>query len=184
TLALGGKNVDYDIRPSPRAQHMRLTMYPGGKVVLTMLRRFTHDDAKRFMRSHSRWLLRALQKLERVAPKKHLPSGLREYRARKEQARQLVRERLGHFNSFYGYAIGRISIRNQKSRWGSCSRRGDMNFNFKLVHLPPQLADYIIVHELCHIEEHNHSGRFWALVAKTVPHHASLRRALRAYSLR
>jgi len=104
------------------------------------------------------------------------------YQANKEAARALVRERVGHFMAHYGtkhgITHGKIAIRNQKSRWGSCSKKGNLNFNYKLVFLEPELRDYVIVHELCHIKEFNHGKGFWALVAETVPEWKVLRKRL------
>ena len=91
---------------------------------------------------------------------------------------KLATERIAHFNKEYGFVFKKISIRNQKTRWGSCSKTGTISFNYKIALLPPQLRDYIIVHELCHVGEMNHSRRFWALVARTIPDYASLRKEL------
>lgn len=101
-----------------------------------------------------------------------------EYKLYKEAARILVQRRLSELNQVYDYTYGRISIRNQRTRWGSCSRQGNLNFHYKLVLLPPALADYVIVHELCHIKELNHSRRFWELVVRTVPNYKELRKAI------
>lgn len=103
----------------------------------------------------------------------------RQYLQLREDARALVRTRLAHFNTFYNHPVGRLSIKNHKSRWGSCSSKGNLNFNYKIVLLPPEVADYVIVHELCHLVEFNHSPKFWALVSKTLPDHAHLRQTLR-----
>jgi len=84
-----------------------------------------------------------------------------------------------YFNAMYGLRCNRITIRNQKTRWGSCSRKGNLNFNYKIALLPQRLADYIIVHELCHLGEFNHSRKFWALVAQTMPDHVDLRKELK-----
>lgn len=97
----------------------------------------------------------------------------------KEEARALVMERLKYFNQEYNFEICRIAIRNQRSRWGSCSKKGNLNFNYRVTLLPPEVADYIIVHELCHLGEFNHSKRFWALVAKTIPNYLQIRKKLR-----
>jgi predicted metal-dependent hydrolase len=102
----------------------------------------------------------------------------------KKQAVVLVRERLEYFNTFYNFKYGRVAIRNQKTRWGSCSKKGNLNFNYKIVLLSPKQADYIIVHELCHLKEFNHSQRFWDLVAKAVPDYKEVRHSLRNNSLR
>ena len=101
------------------------------------------------------------------------------YLAHKESARALVSERLTYFNQHYGLPLGKVSIRNQKSRWGSCSKKGTLNFNYKLVFLAPELRDYVIVHEICHVKEFNHGQGFWDLVAQKVPEHRTMRHKLR-----
>lgn len=101
------------------------------------------------------------------------------YSKYKEAARQHVHARLLHYNRHYGYLYNKVFIRNTRSRWGSCSSRGNLNFNYKVALLPAELCDYVIVHELCHLAEFNHSSAFWALVARTVPDHRTLRRTLR-----
>lgn len=101
------------------------------------------------------------------------------YAANKEQARALAHARLGHFAPRYAALYGKVAIRDQKSRWGSCSKKGNLNFNYRIVFLPRHLVDYIIVHELCHLLEFNHSDRFWQLVAKTIPDHVERRKELR-----
>ena len=105
----------------------------------------------------------------------------KKYLQHKEAARSLVSSKLEQFNAVYNFKIGRVSIRNQRSRWGSCSRLGNLNFSYKIVLLPEELADYLIVHELCHLGEFNHSLRFWALVARTIPDYRARRRALKEF---
>ena len=87
--------------------------------------------------------------------------------------------RLLHFNAFYKLPLRKVFIKNLKSRWGSCSEKGNLNFNYKLVFLPAEIVDYIIVHELCHLKEFNHSDAFWAEVEKVLPNHIALRKELR-----
>ncbi len=101
------------------------------------------------------------------------------YLANREAARAMVVARVNHFNIHYKLPVGRIAIRNQKSRWGSCSRKGNLNFSYKLAFLPPELRDYVIVHEICHVQEFNHGRGFWDLVGQTVPEYKALRKKLR-----
>ncbi len=117
----------------------------------------------------------------RVRRKKSILAGFgrRNYLKYKEPARELILRRVEYFNSIYNFSYGRISVRNQRSRWGSCSKRGNLNFNYKIVLIPEKLADYIIVHELCHLKEFNHSKNFWALVAKTFPDYKKIKQDLR-----
>jgi predicted metal-dependent hydrolase len=103
----------------------------------------------------------------------------RQYLQYKELARALVIERIKHYNSFYQFKVGRISIKNQKSRWGSCSKKGNLNFNYKIIFLPKEVADYVVVHELCHLGQFNHSKEFWKLVARTLPNYELLRKKLK-----
>ena len=103
-----------------------------------------------------------------------------EYKKYKDQALVLAERRLAEFNLLYGYQVNRISIKNQRTRWGSCSKKGNINFNYRIALLPDRLADYLVVHELCHLGEFNHSQRFWDLVARTIPDYRQRRRELRA----
>lgn len=103
----------------------------------------------------------------------------RGYLRAREDARALVHTRIRHFNAHYGLPIRKVFIKNHRSRWGSCSAKGNLNFNYKILYLPPELADYIIVHELCHLLQFDHSAQFWALVAEQIPHHRHMRKKLR-----
>lgn len=105
----------------------------------------------------------------------------RDYLKYKESVRALAHERLAHWNAHYQFPIRLVSIRNQKSRWGSCSSKGNLNFNYKIVFLPKELQDYVIVHELCHLKEMNHSIRFWNLVSETIPEWKKRRQELRKH---
>ncbi len=119
-----------------------------------------------------------IKKRRRVRKVRKNPGG-KQYSEQKEIARALVVGRLEFWNIHYKLKYGRVSIRNQRSRWGSCSKKGNLNFNFRIVSLPAHLADYIIVHELCHIGQFNHSRKFWDLVAETLPNHSKLRGELK-----
>lgn len=97
----------------------------------------------------------------------------------REAARALVHARLAHFNQFYQFQYNKVFIKNQRTRWGSCSSNRNLNFNYRIITLAPELQDYLIVHELCHLQEFNHSQAFWDLVALQVPNYQALRTQLR-----
>ena len=103
------------------------------------------------------------------------------YLRHKEAARRIIVSRLHHHNAHYGFVWGRVAIKAQRSRWGSCSSLGNLNFNYRILFLPPHLQDYIIVHELCHLAELNHGPRFWALVAERCPEYRAHQKELRTY---
>lgn len=100
------------------------------------------------------------------------------YTKHKESARALVHRKLAEHNAHYAFTFGKVAIRNQRTRWGSCSKKGNLNFHYRITLLPDHLADYLIVHELCHLAEFNHSKKFWALVAQTIPDYKEKREAL------
>ncbi|MBU4030692.1 M48 family metallopeptidase [Patescibacteria group bacterium] len=116
---------------------------------------------------------------------KHINSAIRkptrrvgEYLAHKERALDFVYARVALYNKIYNFNFNRISVKNQKTRWGSCSEKGNLNFNYRIVLLPIEMADYIIVHELCHLGELNHSPKFWNLVARAMPNYLEIRKRL------
>jgi predicted metal-dependent hydrolase len=103
---------------------------------------------------------------------------------KREQAMNLVENKISHFNKFYNFQINRIVIKNQSSRWGSCSSKKNLNFSYKILYLRPELADYLVVHELCHLGQLNHSKKFWDLVKQTIPNYVELNKELRRTPVR
>src|SRR3989344_7591097 len=110
--------------------------------------------------------------------------GRRDYLKYKEHTRALVKQKLAQYNQVYGFKINRVAIKNTKSRWGSCSKKCNLNFNYRLVLLPERLADYVIVHELCHLGEFNHSKNFWKLVAMGMQDYLSVKKQFKKIVLK
>jgi predicted metal-dependent hydrolase len=115
----------------------------------------------------------------RIVLRKRKKGKRSEYLKYKEKAREIAEFRCKYFAEIYNLKYNKISIRNQRTRWGSCSRRGNLNFSYKIALLPEELSDYIIVHEVCHLGQFNHSKDFWNLVAKTVPNYIKLKEDLK-----
>ena len=101
------------------------------------------------------------------------------YAKHKELAREIIHERINYWNQYYSFTINRVAIKNQRRCWGSCSEHGNLNFSYKIIFLPHTLMDYVIVHELCHLAELNHSPAFWMQVAKAIPDYQARRVHLR-----
>ncbi|MEK7164970.1 MAG: M48 family metallopeptidase [Patescibacteria group bacterium] len=95
------------------------------------------------------------------------------------RARVLVKAKLEYWNQFYNFSYNHVASKAHKSRWGSCSRLKNLNFNCKIIFLPEALVDYIVVHELCHLQELNHGKNFWHLVGQAMPDWKIRRQALR-----
>lgn len=146
--------------------------------------------AKNLVRDKQDWILEkvALQKQrkqEREAraaesESKYTPqqrAGLeRRYR---QAAKEYIPKRADYFAQRIGVSYERIRIAEQKTRWGSCSSRGTLSFNWKLMLAPPKVLDYVVVHELCHLIEMNHSPRFWNLVEEIIPDYKEYRKWLK-----
>ena len=98
---------------------------------------------------------------------------------RRSPVRRGIPERVAHFAPLVGVTYGRITIRSQHTLWGSCSSKGNLNFNCLLMLTPPEVLDYVVVHELCHRKEMNHSVRFWAEVEHVLPDYEIRRKWLR-----
>ena len=87
----------------------------------------------------------------------------------RERAKAVLAQRTAYFARQIGVTYGRITVRDQKTRWGSCSQTGNLNFNFRLILAPSEVLDYVVVHELCHRRQMNHSAQFWQEVAQVLP---------------
>lgn len=178
--------LSYEIRESVRAQSARITVHPDGRVVVTKPRRVSEVQIQKFVEAHTDWIERRQKSFLKRGTPIALPmprKNSKAYEALRARARTLARERLEYFNTFYNFLYTSISIRDQKTRWGSCSKTGSLSFNLRIALLPPELADYVIVHELCHTREHNHSEKFWAQVERSLPNWKLLRKKLHTYSL-
>lgn len=182
-ITLQDQAVSYTLRRSKRARRMRIAVHVDGSIVVTVPYGAGEGLIERFMSEKSTWLISKIEYFKQFKGQTFLKHSRSEYLKHKEKALELARERAGHYAGLYKLKYKSISIKNQKTRWGSCSRKGNLNFNYKIALLPERLADYIIVHEVCHLGELNHSKRFWNLVAKTFPDHQSLRLELRKYPM-
>ncbi|MCB9802833.1 M48 family metallopeptidase [Candidatus Nomurabacteria bacterium] len=169
TLLIGQQEYQFILKRRKFAKYIRLSLDLDGSLQVTAGKSYPFFLIKKFLLSRKDWLeknIEALEKKESIFKEKHSAAEIKKY---KQQTRKLVEERLKYFNQFYNFEYQRVAIRNQKSRWGSCSSQKNLNFNYRLCLLPAELSDCVVVHELCHLREMNHSVRFWALVAKTIP---------------
>ena len=139
------------------------------------------SEISRVLKEHESWILSHLEKAAvREQKARQLPPlTLEELRQLADEACALFPGRIQYWARIVGVRYGRVTIRNQKTRWGSCSSAGNLNFNCLLMLCPREIIDYVIVHELCHRKEMNHSPRFWAEVARVLPDYAVSRKWLK-----
>jgi len=171
-------NLQYIMRVSRQARRLRLSVRQDGRVTLTRPLFMSQASAEGFLRAKMPWVLNQLERFKNQ-PLLIKPATRRDYLKKREAARAIIAERLEYFRQLYGFKYRRVAIRDQKTRWGSCSKEGNLNFSYRLLDLEPGDRDYIIVHELCHLKEFNHSPRFWRLVAQAVPDYLERRKRLR-----
>lgn len=155
---------------------LALQVLPDGQVVVRAPRAASGDAIQLFLRRNEGWIEKKLrQRQEARALSDGEPFTAEELRALAEQAARIIPERIAHFAPLVGVSYGRITIRSQHTRWGSCSSKGNLNFNCLLMRCPLEAVDYVVVHELCHRREMNHSARFWGLVERVLPDYRASR---------
>ena len=154
-----------------------LQLAPDGSLTVRAPSRMPEREIREFVESKRSWIESHRAKLPQ---KTDVPAlSAEELHALADQALNVLPARVAHFAPLVGVRYGRITIRNQRSRWGSCSAQGNLNFNCLLMLCPPQVQDYVVVHELCHRKEMNHSSRFWAEVERVMPDYKIHRQWLR-----
>lgn len=179
TISLGGREISYTFKKVRRSRHIKISVSADSGVQLTSPFYVSAKMADTYLQEKADWVLAQLEKVKNK-PTSKLPKATREdYLKYKELAREIAEKKLKRFNAHYGFKWKRISIRNTKSRWGSCSSNKNLNFSYRIIYLPEHLSDYIIIHELCHLGQFNHSKKFWALVEKACPDYKKSRREIR-----
>lgn len=137
--------------------------------------RLPKKDILRFINEKSDWIEKSMKKVKERQEKTRdelqdiQRLTMQEIEQLADRALEVIPKRVAYYAEKTGVTYGRITIRNQKTRWGSCSQKGNLNFNCLLMLAPPEIVDYVVVHELCHRKEMNHSPRFWAEVEKVLP---------------
>lgn len=181
-IRLGGKDIGYTLYTSSRQKYMRLSVRCDGALTVSRPRYINKKTVEKYIIEKKDWILKSLEKFQKAGfmpYKKDRPR----YLKYKNHSYDFIKKRLDYFNRIYNLKYNKISVRDQKSRFGSCSQKANLNFNYKILFLPKEQADYIIVHELCHLKEFNHSKNFWRLVEKAVPNHLEIRKKLRKKGL-
>lgn len=176
-----GDIFEYVVRRTTKSRRVRLIVRPHGSIEVVVPNRVSEKMVEDFVMSKADWILRTVRHYK-DHPRVVLHGNQEEdWSVYKESAHARISEKLKYFNQFYGYTWNTITVKKIKSRWGSCSTKRNLNFSYKIALLPDDLADYIIVHELCHLKEMNHGKNFWNLVEQKIPHHRELRQQLKMF---
>lgn len=158
--------VEYRVLRSNR-KTIALEILPDGSVVVRCPSRASEESIRRFVEQKSPWLRKHLEKFRNIPARE--PFGHETLLTLRQEAADYIPGRAAHFAPLVGVTYRSITIRCQHSRWGSCSVQGNLNFNCLLMLVPKDVLDYVVVHELCHRKQMNHSPAFWEEVERVLP---------------
>ena len=192
-IYLSDRKIEFTLRLNPRSKSIRISINSYGELSVSAPKRVSQAMIEHFILLKQDWILEKISdahkkyrdgdlngeinipqtKAERKAKERN------KYLSLKDSALKIATEKVHKWNAHYNFKFNKISIKNQKTRWGSCSKNGNLNFSYKIAIMPEPLADYLVVHEVCHLGQFNHSAKFWALVSETIPNYKELRAELR-----
>ena len=175
---------EYQVIRSAR-KTMTLEVRRDGNVIVRAPLRTGLPRIKRFVNQKQEWVLGCLERTKEYREQKPLSADLSESKRNVyiRKAKETITKRVSYFARLMGVSYRNITIREQKTRWGSCSSAGNVNFNYQLYYLPDELLDYVVVHELAHRRHMNHSKEFWSEVARYCPDYRARRKQLKEYQL-
>ena len=168
--------MEYELIRS-RRRTLALQLKPDGSVLVRAPLRMPKRQIEAFLRRHWDWVERRRAKQAALPEQERLTE--EELANLKKRARRVFLARTAYFAPVVGVSFSRITVRSQRTKWGSCSAKGGLNFNCLLLLAPAEVLDYVVVHELCHRLEMNHSPRFWEEVERVLPDYAAARSWLR-----
>ena len=175
---------DYEIIYSSR-KTIAIQVTRDGRVLVRAPRRCSHSYIDNFVSNNENWVLKHLARAKELKEQKeaaasaHPPLSAKDRSRYIEIARDIFTRKTEYYARIMGVSYGRISIREQKTRWGSCSSTGNLNFNWRLILAPEEVLNYVVVHELAHRREMNHSKAFYAIVESVLPDYRTARKWLR-----
>ncbi|HBP24842.1 MAG TPA: metal-dependent hydrolase [Oribacterium sp.] len=169
TLPDGGQLNVYIERS--RRRTIVISVSPKAEIILKLPLHTTDEEVKHILSAHRDWIRTHVEQVQsaRKSAENVQPLTMEELRKLTAQAARYIPTRVAVYAAQLQVSYGRITIRHQRTRWGSCSMKGNLNFNCLLMEAPPEVLDYVVVHELCHRLEMNHGPRFWALVEQVLP---------------
>lgn len=174
---------EYSLNKKSKNRTLRVTIKDDGQVYVSAPLWLSVSKIENFLQKKSDWIMKKIDLLKNQEEKIKLPTGKKDYLENKEKARKIITQKTKEISEKLNLKFSKIRIGNQKSRWGSCSKSGTLSFNYKLIYLPENLIDYIIVHEVCHLKELNHSHRFWSLVDSSFPNRKEVRKQFKKYKI-
>ncbi|MFC2056422.1 M48 family metallopeptidase [Chloroflexota bacterium] len=167
---------------SKRAKHVNISVKPFKGVRVAIPDGLSFKKAEEFVNTKKGWIQRHLYIVKQYEEKSQLASDIL-IDIDKAGAKRKLTRRLKYLAGKHAFTYNRVFIRNQKTRWGSCSHKNNISLNMKIIRLPEELIDYVILHELVHIRFKNHSNDFWVELNRLVGNGKSMASRLREYEI-
>ncbi len=180
-------DIVYSIRKIRGSRSIKMSVHEDGRVSLSMPKWVTLKTAHDFVQEREEWIRKqqvALQeKHDQIPEHFKIRQSYPDTLANRKIARTIITQRLEDIRAQYYPTsdINRVSIRNMRTRWGSCSSQGNISISYIVGFLPPELRDYVLIHEICHLTHLNHSKQFWQLVSRADPQYAHHKKQLNVY---
>ncbi|MBR3643415.1 MAG: M48 family metallopeptidase [Parasporobacterium sp.] len=174
--------MQYELIRSGR-KTLSLEIRPDGSLLARAPYRMPKSQIDEFILKKGEWIRTHQDKVRNRRRQAEETGGIsyEEIRRLADRAVEILPVKVAHYAAVLGVTYHKITIRNQKTRWGSCTQDGNLNFNCLLMLVPEEIQDYVVVHELCHRKEMNHSPRFWAEVARVIPDYSARRKWLKEH---
>ncbi|MBN2057807.1 MAG: M48 family metallopeptidase [Candidatus Saganbacteria bacterium] len=169
--------IEIDELVRSKRRSLALIVTPEAKLVVRAPLRLPEDQIREFIRQKHGWIKNKLRQMADRPRARVLSS--EETAELKASARRIIPERVKYYSQLTGLKPGSVKITSARRRWGSCSAKGSLNFSWRLVAMPLEVIDYVVVHELMHLVERNHGERFWRRVGEIIPDHQKQRRWLK-----
>ncbi len=174
TLSVDGfiHNLPASLIKSKR-KSVGIAIKPGGQIIIRAPRFLSNSIIMSYVQEKALWILHTYEKQCKIQPTVLSTEEMHYIQALEKRYREAAKEyfpkRIEYYQQFTGGHYTKITIRDQKTRWGSCSNSGTLSFNYRLMLAPPRVLDYVVVHELCHLTHMNHSKDFWNMVESILP---------------
>lgn len=179
TVRIEEKTLQYTIRRYKQSKHIRISIGRGNEVLVTGPRYVSMRTLHAYVVTKADWIFGHISQKSTLLYDDLYQTDRAHFVMHKSAAYAVALKKVMQWSAFYQFPYTKISVKQLKSRWGSCSSLRKLNFSYRIVFLPEELQDYLVVHELCHLKEMNHSKHFWQLVEQALPNYKELRNKLK-----
>ena len=185
-ITIYNAQIPFELHRSDKRRTCSISIAPGGLMTVRIPSHMSKNRLLSILQDKDDWIYKTYMKYKDVKVlenSSHLTEEERAFLEKKYRmaARKYIKERVDYYLPFTGGSVSSVCIRNQKTRWGSCSSNHTLSFNWRLMLAPPAILDYVVVHELCHLTHMNHSKDFWAAVERILPDYKERRKWLKEH---